>query len=75
MTRYQNMRVNLAEVVRAEFENKKQLTLEDLYKLLSQNSDINIEPSKLKHRIRSTIYSLQQSKKIKRVGGAIYEKI
>lgn len=63
-----------AEIVRKVLENGNPITLTELYDIISKNPDAKVDPDKLKHRVRSTIYSLQKSKEVVRVGGTTYKK-
>lgn len=68
------MREGIADIIRSEFNKKNTLTLSELYEIVSKNPNLNIDPSKIKHRIRSTIYSLQQSNEIARIERNTYKK-
>jgi len=66
---------SITDIIKKEFDEREKITLKELYELLSKNPNIGVDHSKLKHRIRSTLYSLKHSNNIKRVGEATYEKI
>ena len=63
-----------SKIIRDMFEENEELTLRDLYEDLSKNDDIDIDASTLRHRIRSSLFSLKQSGHIKRVSDATYKK-
>ena len=64
--------MTFAKLVKEEFRQNKTRTLKELYDALSENSEVSLEGTTLKHRIRSAIYGLKQSDKIKHVGKAKY---
>ena len=64
--------MTFAKLVKDEFRQNKTRTLEDLYDTLSENPDVTLEGTTLKHRIRSAIYGLKQSNKVKLVSKAQY---
>jgi len=64
--------MTFANLVKEEFRQNGTRTLEQLYDALSENSQISLEGTTLKHRIRSTIYGLKQSNKVKHVTKAKY---
>ena len=68
------MQTSFVKLIRNEFNKGKELSLDQLYSILSKNPDMKLTPSILKHRIRSSIYSLQQNNEITRVGEARYKK-
>ncbi|MBI3842159.1 MAG: hypothetical protein HY295_03285 [Thaumarchaeota archaeon] len=68
------MHTSLVNLIRNEFDKGKEITLTELYNILSKNPDVTIERYKLGHRIRSAIYSLQKSNEIVRVRDATYKK-
>ncbi len=69
------MTQSITDIVRSEFKKGTEVTLEQLYHILSQNPKIQkLEPNKQKHRVRSTIYSLKKSNDIIQVGKATYKK-
>ena len=61
-----------AKLVKEEFKQNKTRTLEQLYDTLSTNSEVSLEGTTLKHRIRSAIYGLKQTNKVKLVSKATY---
>ena len=61
-----------AKLVKEEFKQNKTRTLEQLYDTLSANSEVSLEGTTLKHRIRSAIYGLKQTNKVKLVSKATY---
>jgi len=64
--------MTFANLVKDEFRENKTVTLGQLYDTLSANSDVSLEGNILKHRIRSAIYGLKQSNKVKLVSKAKY---
>ena len=64
--------MTFAKLVKDEFRQNKTRTLEELYDTLSENPDVQLAGPKLKHRIRSAIYGLKQSNKVKHVAKAQY---
>ena len=64
--------MTFAKLVKDEFRENKTVTLGHLYDALSANSDVSLEGNTLKHRIRSAIYGLKQSNKVKLVSKAKY---
>lgn len=59
------------EILDALSENGE-LTLKELYKILFDNPDLDLQESTKKHRVRSALYNLQQHEKIERCGDATY---
>jgi len=64
--------MTFAQIVKNEFTQHKTRTLQQLYDTLNSNSDVNLEGSTLKHRIRSALYGLKQANKIELVTKATY---
>ena len=64
--------MTFAKLVKEEFKQNKTRTLEQLYDTLSANSEVSLEGITLKHRIRSAIYGLKQTNKVKLVSKATY---
>jgi len=67
--------MTFAKIVKDEFKKNKTRTLAELYDALSSNSEVSLEGTTLKHRIRSAIYGLKQSNKVKHVAKAQYSVI
>ena len=65
----------LTDLIRDAFESKQQRTLKELYSMLQDDPAIKVPRDKLKHRVRSSIYNLQKTKEIKRIGSSTYQKI
>jgi len=61
-------------MIRREFDKKNVVSLNDLYIILSQNPKIPIKGKKLRHRIRSTLNSLNQQYEIIRIEEGVYKK-
>ena len=64
--------MTFAKLVKEEFRKNKTRTLAQLYDALSSNQEISLEGTTLKHRIRSAIYGLKQTDKVKLVSKATY---
>ena len=64
--------LTFAKLVKDEFRQNKIRTLEELYDTLSENPDVPLEGTTLKHRIRSAIYGLKQANKVDLVSKATY---
>lgn len=62
------------DIIRKIFEEKIELTLNELYEILSKNSKFTLSEGKLKHRIRSSIYSLKKNGEITRIKNSTYKK-
>ena len=69
------MQTSFVKLIRNEFNKGKELSLDQIYATLSKNPDLKLSTSILKHRIRSSIYSLQQSNEVTRIGDSLYKKI
>ena len=64
--------MTFAKLVKDEFRKNKTRTLAELYDALSSNSEVSLEGTTLKHRIRSAIYGLKQANKVELVSKATY---
>ena len=64
--------MTFAKLVKEEFRKNETRTLAQLYDALSSNPEISLEGTTLKHRIRSAIYGLKQTDKVKLVSKATY---
>ena len=64
--------MTFAKLVKEEFAQNKTRTLAELYDVLSSNSEVSLEGTVLKHRIRSAIYGLKQANKVELVSKATY---
>ena len=64
--------MTFAKLVKDEFRQNKTRTLEELYDTLSENPDVPLEGTTLKHRIRSAIYGLKQAQKVELTSKATY---
>ena len=64
--------MTFAKLVNDEFKENKTRTLAQLYDALSSNSEVSLEGTTLKHRIRSAIYGLKQANKVDLVSKATY---
>jgi len=64
--------MTFAKLVKDEFRKNKTRTLAQLYDALSSNSEVSLEGTTLKHRIRSAIYGLKQTNKVELVSKATY---
>lgn len=56
------------------FEENEQLTLNQLYDILSQNPKFSLSEAKMRHRIRSSIHALKKNGEIVRVKDSTYKK-
>ena len=65
----------MVKLIRQMFDENKELTLKQIYDSLEENSKIEITGNTLKHRIRSSIYSLKKGNFVKRIDAAIYQKL
>ena len=64
--------MTFAKLVKEEFAQNKTRTLAQLYDALSSNSEVSLEGTTLKHRIRSAIYGLKQAQKVELTSKATY---
>ena len=64
--------MTFAKIVKDEFKKNKTRTLAQLYDTLSSNSEVSLEGTTLRHRIRSAIYGLKQTNKVELVSKATY---
>ena len=64
--------MTFAKLVKEEFSQNKTRTLAQLYDALSSNTEVSLEGTTLKHRIRSAIYGLKQTNKVELVSKATY---
>ena len=64
--------MTFAKLVKEEFAQNKTRTLAQLYAALSSNSEVSLEGTTLKHRIRSAIYGLKQAQKVELTSKATY---
>ena len=64
--------MTFAKLVKEEFSQNKTRTLAQLYNALSSNTEVSLEGTTLKHRIRSAIYGLKQANKVELVSKATY---
>ena len=64
--------MTFAKLVKDEFAQNKTRTLTQLYDTLSTNSEVSLEGTTLKHRIRSAIYGLKQTNKVELISKATY---
>ena len=64
--------MNIGKFIKSEFEEKKRITLEDLYFKLKEYPEITLEDRDLRHRIRSVIWNLKNKNFIEHIGEAEY---
>ena len=69
------MAESMIKLIRKMFDEDKELTLKQIYDGLEENSNIEITGNTLKHRIRSSIYSLKKGNSVKRIDAATYKKL
>ena len=69
------MSESITDIIRNEFDKNDEVTLDELYNVLAKNPIVkHLESSKIKHRVRSTIYSLKKGNSIVQIGKATYKK-
>lgn len=69
------MSESITDIIRNEFNKNDEITLEELYDILAKNPIVkHLDSRKIKHRVRSTIYSLKKGNSIIQVGKATYKK-
>lgn len=62
------------ETVRSVIQDKDKFTLKDVYDILSDHPDVTYtNPRKFKHRIRSTVYSMNKAGEIRRTAASTYQ--
>lgn len=66
--------VSTLNLMRDIFEENEQITLNQLYGILSQNPKFTLSETKMRHRIRSSIYALKKNGEIIRVKDSTYKK-
>ena len=66
--------VSTLNLMRGIFEENEQLTLNQLYDVLSLNPKFNLSEPELRHRIRSSIYALKNNGEIIRIADSTYKK-
>ena len=64
--------MTFANLVKGEFTQNKTRTLAELYDSLSENPEVSLEGTVLKHRIRSALYGLKQAQKVELTSKATY---
>ena len=69
------MSESMIKLIRSMFDENKELTLKQIYDGLEENSNIEMTGNTLKHRIRSSIYSLKKGNSVKRIDAATYKKL
>ena len=65
----------MIKLIRKMFDENKELTLKQIYDSLEENPKIEITGNILKHRIRSSIYSLKNGNSVKRITASTYQKL
>ena len=65
----------MIKLIRKMFDENKELTLKQIYDGQEENSNIELTGNTLKHRIRSSIYSLKKGNSVKRIDAATYQKL
>jgi len=66
--------VYLSDIIKKEIDEQKIVSIKSLYENLSKNNQLNTPQSKLRHRIRAAVYTLQENNYIQRIGNGIYQK-
>ena len=69
------MAESMIKLIRHMFNENNELTLKQIYDILEENPKIEITGNILKHRIRSSIYSLKKGNSVKRIDAATYKKL
>jgi len=69
------MAESMIKLIRKMFDENNELTLKQIYDGLEENSNIEMTGNTLKHRIRSSIYSLKKGNSVKRIDAATYQKL
>jgi len=69
------MASKLNDVILDALSENGELTLKKLYAIVDDNPDLDLIDSTRKHRVRSALYSLQQSKKVERSSPQTYKLI
>jgi len=60
--------------IKGEFIKTDVIKLDELYSILSQDNDLkSLSPIDLKHRVRSSIYSMKKQGCIKQISKSTYE--
>jgi hypothetical protein len=62
-------------VILDAFETKNELSLHELYEIITEHPEFTWELSIMKHRVRSALYYMQKLNKIARSGNSIYKKL
>lgn len=65
----------MTEIILQELNKKQNVTLSDLYEILSNDSRIKMNKKSLKHYVRARLYSLEKSQKVTRVKRATFSKL
>ncbi len=60
------MASKLNDIILDALSTNGELTLKKLYAIIDDNSDLDLQDATRRHRVRSALYSLQQSKKVVR---------
>ena len=68
-------KINFSDLIREEFQKYQIRTLHQLYEIVLNVPDIDIDEKDIKHRIRSSVNSLVNSKEIVRIKPSTYKKI
>lgn len=66
------MASKLTALILSSLSNTKQRTLRELYTIVKNSPDFDLDDSVRKHRVRSSIDSLLRNNKIKRIEQGIY---
>ena len=69
------MTSKLNDVIVDALSENDELTLKELYAIIDDNPDLDLQDSTRKHRVRSALYSLQQSKRVDRPSPRTYKLI
>lgn len=67
--------VSTVDLIRDIFKEKDLVTLNELYEILSENPKFTLSKNQIKHRIRSSVYSLNKNGEITRIENSTYKKL
>lgn len=66
--------VSTLNLMRDIFKENEQVTLDELYDILSKNPKFTLSKEKMRHRIRSSIYTLKKNEEVMRIKNSTYKK-
>jgi len=68
-----NMASQLNAAIMDALSENGELTLKELYAIIEDNKELDLVDATRKHRVRSGLYSLQQSEKVERSSPRTYK--